>query len=188
MRVYDFAHLCGSTFVGGRIAPGNELGMRCAPCDRTAGTCGRNSSARGASAAVFAARRPPAGLARVGPQRCGRAARQRRDGLREITTRRWSTPPAPSTSSAASATATPSSRTCGRAPTVRARPRLRQGGDGGTVGALQGYSGYSGGTAGAPRGRSEGARVVLKGTTDYKGALRGTARVLRTGLGGTGRT
>jgi hypothetical protein len=63
-------------------------------------------------------------VARVRPQVSpGRAARPARRGLRELGTRPWSTPsPAPSTSSAA--TAAPTCRTCGRAPTaVRGRTR-----------------------------------------------------------------
>jgi hypothetical protein len=47
-------------------------------------------------------------LPQVGPSPL---APSRRDGLRDLGTRRWSTPPAPSTSSAASATTT--STTCG---------------------------------------------------------------------------
>ncbi len=66
----------------------------------------------------------------------GRAAQTRRNGLAlaDLTTRRWSTPPAPSTSSAATAAAsTPtSSMPSGRAPTeVRGRTRSRAGGGGG---------------------------------------------------------
>ncbi len=61
-------------------------------------------------------------VARVRPQVSrGRAARPARDGLRDLGdlgTRPWSTPPAPSTSSAAGATtAEPSTTTFGRAPT-----------------------------------------------------------------------
>jgi hypothetical protein len=91
---------------------------------------------------------PPAGLARVGPQvSAGRAARPTRDGPRDIRTRRWSTPPAPSTSSAATAaTTTPTCTTCGRAPTeVRGRTASRGGWSGGYTGyfgwVLRGYLG-----------------------------------------------
>jgi hypothetical protein len=63
----------------------------------------------------------------------GRAARPRRNGLRELTTRPWSTPPAPSTSSAAATTAT-----CGRAPTeVRGRTRFGGWVDGVLEGVLE---------------------------------------------------
>ena len=57
----------------------------CAVASRRAGSCGRNSSACGASAAVFAARRPPALL---GPQESsGRVVPSRRTGLRDQDTR-----------------------------------------------------------------------------------------------------
>jgi hypothetical protein len=75
----------------------------------------------------------------------GRAARPTRDGQADVTTHPSSTPPAPSTSSAA--TAAPTSRTCGRAPTeVRGRTRSRggsvgysRGTCGGNPGVLRGY-------------------------------------------------
>ncbi len=90
-------------------------------------------------------------VARVRPQVSpGRAARPTRRGLCDICTRPWSMPPAPSTSSAA--TAAPyltTSTTSGRAPTeVRRRTRSRgsvggysRGHLGGTTGVLRGYSG-----------------------------------------------
>jgi hypothetical protein len=84
----------------------------------------------------------------VGPQvEPSATAPSRRNGLRELTTRPWSTPsPAPSTSSAAT-TAPPTTRTCGRAPTeVRGRTRSR--GVGGTPRVLRVLAGYSG----VPRG------------------------------------
>ncbi len=83
----------------------------------------------------------------------GRAARPARRGLREITTRRWSTPQAPSTSSAAAAA--PSTGTCGRAPTeVR-------------TGLVLGWSGLQGGV---PRGTT---RVLRGYYTGYQGVRRG---------------
>jgi hypothetical protein len=84
----------------------------------------------------------------------GRAARPRRRGLAEVSTRPWSTPPAPSTSSAAKApTVPPSTRTCGRAPTeVLCRTRSR------VVGEYW---------------------VVLRDTRGTKGVLRGSAGVRR---------
>jgi hypothetical protein len=89
----------------------------------------------------------------------GRAARPRRDGLRDLGTRPWSTPPAPSTSSAAKAptiSISPTSTTCTRAPTeVRGRTRS---GDG-SVGYWVGIQGLLAG--------------VLRGTKGYSGVLRG---------------
>jgi hypothetical protein len=77
----------------------------------------------------------------------GRAVPSRRNGLRETRTRPWSTPPAPSTSSAASATTalTPTSRMCGRAPTA-VRGRTGSGGwsawySRGALGVLRGAKG-----------------------------------------------
>ncbi len=118
-------------------------------CGRPAATCGPNSSAGGAGRPRVrgcGSVRSALGVARVRPQvRRGRAARPARRGLRETGTRRWSTPPAPSTSSAASAEsagAVATSRTCGSAPT-EVRGRTRSGGrSGGRLG------GYSGGTHG----------------------------------------
>jgi hypothetical protein len=76
----------------------------------------------------------------------GRAVPPARRGKREAGTRPWSTPPAPSTSSAAAismAPTTSSTRTCGRAPTeVRGRTKSMGGGrwgnQGGTLGGTQG--------------------------------------------------
>jgi hypothetical protein len=76
----------------------------------------------------------------------GRAARPRPNGPHDLGTRRWSTPPAPSTSSAAttSAPAPPATRTCGSAPT-EARGPDSVGGVGrrvprvGTTGGTRGY-------------------------------------------------
>ncbi len=86
----------------------------------TAATGGINSSAGGAARPRVrgcGSVRSALGVARVRPQvRRGRAARPARNGLRAMGTRRWSTPPAPSTSSAAAtstAPAPPSTRTCG---------------------------------------------------------------------------
>ncbi len=84
-------------------------------------------------------------VARVWPQVSpGRAARPARRGPRDIGTRPWSTPPAPSTSSAATTATT----TCGRAPTeVRGPDSVEGGGRVGFVGwALE--WGNRGGTKG----------------------------------------
>jgi hypothetical protein len=111
----------------------------------------------------------------------GRAAQTRRNGLRkaaDLTTRRWSTPPAPSTSSAATAAAsTPtSSMPCGRAPTeVRCRTRSRAGVGGGVVGYSRPsiLGGTTGGTRGGTRGFCRGTAGVLQGY------YRGTTGVLQ---------
>ncbi len=109
-----------------------------------------------------------AGLARFGPQVSrGRAARRRRRGLPDLGTRPWSTPPAPSTSSAATAatkTTAPTSRACGRAPTEVRGPD--------SVGVVGGYwVGTQGGTPWVP---SRVNRGVLKGqSTGTTGVLVG---------------
>jgi hypothetical protein len=118
-----------------------------APSHRTAATCGMNSSARAVRA----------WLRSQVPR--GRAARPARNGLRELPTRRWSTPPAPSTSSAANTAArtTPPSRTCTRARTEVRGPDYVTG-DGRWVlaGALRGAKevlrGYWRGTRGVSTG------------------------------------
>jgi hypothetical protein len=110
-------------------------------CTRAPHGCARPPNAR-RRRAVFKARPAPrfaaarawlrsvrsAGLARVWPQVSrGRAARPTRIGMRDLGTRPWSTPPAPSTSSAAKAPPAPTSTTSGRAPTkVRDRTRSRE--------------------------------------------------------------
>ncbi len=104
-----------------------------------AATCGMNSSARAARVVSLGA----IGRARALQVSPGRAPQAARCGLGDIRTRPWSTPPAPSTSSAAAttrATPKPTSTTCGRAPTeVRGRTR-------------SGVGGYLVGTQGVPQG------------------------------------
>jgi hypothetical protein len=86
-----------------------------------------------------------------------------RDGLRDLRTRRWSTPPAPSTSSAA-----PTTRMCGRAPTeVRGRTASEGGGVLGNTGGY--FGGYYKGTRGT-QGYSRRTQGVLRG---YSGVLKG---------------
>jgi hypothetical protein len=95
--------LCVHAYVERLCVRASRLGGR---FGGTAGTGGINSSAGGAGRprvrGCGAAR--SAGLYASRPQVSrGRAVPSRRNGLREVTTRRWSAPPAPSTSSAASA-------------------------------------------------------------------------------------
>ncbi len=107
-------------------------------------------------------------------------APSRRNGLRVLSTRRWSTPPAPSTSSAAAATA-PSSTTSGRAPTEVRGPDSVGGRSRGCTGlVLQGVlRGYYGGTKGyymgtyrLPRGCLGGSKRVLRGYSGVLGSRR----------------
>ncbi len=117
--------------------------------------------------------RARARLPQVSP---GRAALPRRDGLAEFCTRPWSTPPAPSTSSAAKLTsAAPTASptmTSGRAPTeVRCRTRSRGRSRGTRGGYSRGYSGVLRGTKG-----------ILGGTQGVYGATQG---VLQGYHGGT---
>jgi hypothetical protein len=106
------------------------------PSHRTAGTGGINSSAGGVSSACGLRLVRRARLPQVSP---GRAAPSRRNGLADVGTRRWSTPPAPSTSSAAP-TAPPTSGTRGQTPT-EVRDRTHAGVVGGYSGVLRGYYG-----------------------------------------------
>ncbi len=113
----------------------------CGRCGGTAGTGGINSLAGGRALVVSVRCHRPVSRA-LGPQVSrGDAVPSRRSGLADMGTRPWSTPPAPSTSSAAT-TATPPTRTCGRAPTeVRGPDSV----GGWSVGY---YGGYYKGTSG----------------------------------------
>jgi hypothetical protein len=121
-----------AVFIARPAAPGGRACAVAIQCDRP----------------VFAPFRPQV--------RRGRAARPARNGLRDLSTRPWSTPPAPSTSSAAKAAA-PTTTTCGRAPTeVRGPDSRRGGGRGvhwvGTTRVLRGYSGVERGCCGGTTG------------------------------------
>ena len=116
------ARVCVCAARGGVGPPMGTGGIYSSACD-----------ARTARACVLRWRWPSVGSLVRTQARRGRAVRPARRGLREMGTRPWSTPPAPSTSSAAAAP--PTTGTCGRAPTeVRDRTRA---GDG--RGVLGGY-------------------------------------------------
>ncbi len=128
-------------------------------CDCRACVCSERACATGRCARTLVARRglagfvarPTAAAARAW-LRSGRTFTSRTTSapwvVADMGTHRWSTPPAPSASSAAP-TALTASRTCGRAPT-EVRDRTRTGGEvGGYWGELVGYSG---GTKGVLQG------------------------------------
>jgi hypothetical protein len=165
----------------------------------TAATCGINSSARAACCsracvvAFDATGRARARWRKVSPSPI---VPSRRNGLREEGSRPWSTLPAPSTSSAATtATVTPPSRTCGRAPTeVRGRTRSRGGrwGTGwvpcgvlsGSTGVPQRYLGVLRGSLGVLRS-TQGVKQGYSRGTKGLGHLGGTSGALRGYFGGT---
>jgi hypothetical protein len=145
-----YACLCERMCVCSRVSIGLRHRARvCSECVRAARRCARPPIAQRRFAVSIARPAPRVGgrarvvavgaTGRARPQVSrGRAARPRRNGLREMGTRPWSTPPAPSTSSAAKATPPATSRTCTRAPTeVQRWTRSR----GGSRGALRGVKG-----------------------------------------------
>ncbi len=106
----------GSTFACVRAA------ALCAPSHRTAATCGIHSSAHASRCGRVCGRAGVVAFGATGRARArrlqgspGRAAPSRRNGFSDTGTRPWSTPPAPSTSSAATANcpASAACRTCG---------------------------------------------------------------------------
>ncbi len=121
VHVCALASLCFCIFIGKHFSVcvfNARVERLCWPSPWHGGTGGIYSAAcdaRTAHACVL--RWPSVGSLVCTQARRGRAVRPARRGLREVSTRPWSTPPAPSSSSAATASAPPTTGTCGSAPT-----------------------------------------------------------------------